>query len=63
MDEERSVKPETDDPFYGEMLPPDFMRGMAEYHAHEAFYELAKVYGRKRALELWGEIPEEQNDD
>ena len=58
------MTPEPDETvFHGEVLPPDFIRGFAEFHAHEAFDELARVYGRKQALKLWREIPEEHDDD
>lgn len=35
----------------------------AEFHAREAFMELARVYGRKQAEKLWREIPEEDRTD
>lgn len=49
--------------FHGEVLPPDFIRGFAEFHAREAFNELARVYGRNQAERLWREIPEEDRTD
>lgn len=52
-----------DYPFEGEILPPSFVRGAAEFHAHEAFSELAKVYGREQATKLWREIPEEHEHE
>jgi hypothetical protein len=50
-------------PVHGEELPPSFIRGAAEFHAHEAFHELTRVYGREQAAKLWGEIPEEYDDE
>ena len=49
-------------PFNGEVLPPSFLQGAAQFHAHEAYDELVRIYGREQADKLWREIPEEHTD-
>jgi hypothetical protein len=58
------MAPDTDEYIFdGEIITPDFIQWMRVCDLHQAFLELAKTYGRKRAVELWGEIPEEHEDD
>jgi hypothetical protein len=55
---------ETDEyPFNGEILPPDFVKGMTLFHTHEAFDDLCRRYGREQATKLWHEIPQEHEDE
>jgi hypothetical protein len=57
------MNPDTDDILFGEILTPDFLRGLDEFHTHKAFDDLCRRYGREQATKLWHEIPEEHDDD
>lgn len=56
------MRPEDDYPFHGEILPPEFVKGMALFHTHEAFDDLCRRYGREQATKLWHEIPQEHDN-
>jgi hypothetical protein len=58
------MAPDTDEYIFdGEIIAPDFLQHMRITDLHQAFVKLAELYGRERAVQLWGEIPEEHDDD
>jgi hypothetical protein len=59
------MRPEEPDEhvFYGEILTPDFIEWMRVCDLHQAFDELEQRYGRRRAVAIWHEIPQEHSDE
>jgi hypothetical protein len=58
------MAPETDEyVFHGEIITPDFIQWMRICDLHQAFLELAKTYGRERAVQLWDDVAKEHSNE